>query len=35
MERGPSTGRLPQGQKQSTGELVKMMPEQVSVLIKD
>jgi uncharacterized membrane protein YqjE len=35
MERGPSTGRLPQGQEQSTGELVKMMTEQVSVLIKD
>jgi hypothetical protein len=35
MERGPSTARLPQGQEQSTGELVKMMTEQVSVLIKD
>ncbi len=35
MERGPSTAQLPQGQEQSTGELVKMMTEQVSVLIKD
>ncbi len=35
MERGPGTARLPQDQEHSTGELVKMMTEQVSVLIKD
>jgi hypothetical protein len=35
MERGASTTRLPQSQEHSTGELVKMMSEQVSVLIRD
>ena len=35
MERGPSTARLPQDQEHSTGDLVEMMTEQVSVLIKD
>src|SRR5271165_2387073 len=35
MERGPSTARLPRGQEHSTGELVKTMTEQVSVLIRD
>ena len=35
MERGPSTARFTEGQEHSTGELVKMMTEQVSTLIHD
>ena len=34
MERS-STSQLPQDEEHSTGELVKMMSEQVSVLIRD